>query len=281
MTLKQGYKTCMGCMEPIVTKSVLEAIENPVVVSLATGCLEVASTSYPDSSWTCPTIHSAFGNSAATISGIETAFNVLKRKGEIKENPKFIVIAGDGGTYDIGFQAMSGAFERGHDFVYLCLDNGAYMNTGGQRSSASPYKSKTSTTPGGKVQWRKDLTKIALAHNIPYVAQASVADLEDLKQKAKKAFETKGPAFLNVLVPCPRFWRYDLMNSKKINDLSFQTCFWPIFEVENGKKTVKVPENKIPVEEFLKIQGRFKNLTKEDIDEIQQGVDKKWEELNN
>jgi len=198
----------------------------------------------------------------------------------MKETAKFVVFAGDGGTYDIGLQALSGALERGHDFVYVVLDNGGYMNTGGQRSSASPLGASTSTTPAGKTRFRKDLTKIAAAHHIPYVAQASTFDLEDLKMKLKKALEVKGPALVNVLTACPRFWRVEPANLRKVSQLAADTCFWPIFEIENGKTKINyVPENKLPVDEFVKIQGRFKNISKEQIKMLQDHIDKQWEEL--
>ena len=280
MTLKHEHlNTCTGCVAPLVAKLVMDSAEH-VVASIATGCLEVASTKYPNTAWPIPIIHSAFGNTAATISGIETAYNVLKRKG-MKEEVKFVVFAGDGGTYDIGLQALSGALERGHDFVYVVLDNGGYQNTRGQRSSASPIGSSTSTTPAGKTTFRKDLTKIAAAHNIPYVAQASTFDLEDLKMKLKKALEIKGPALVNVLTACPRFWRVEPINLRKVVQLAADTCFWLSFEIENGKTKINyIPETKVAVDEFVKIQGRFKNISKEQIKMLQGRIDKDWEWLN-
>jgi len=267
-------------MEPLVVKTVLNSTKDKKIVSLATGCLEVASTKYPNSAWKVSTIHSAFGNTAATMAGIETAFNVLKRKKKIKEDIKFLVVAGDGGTYDIGLQALSGAMERGHDFVFLCLDNGAYMNTGGQRSSSTPYGSITSTTPSGKLSFRKDLVKIANAHDIPYIAQASIFDLEDLKMKAKKAFSIKGPSLINVLVPCIRFWRFNIVDLKKINETAIKTNFWPLYEIENGKVKINYKtEKRLPIEEFLKLQGRFKHLDKKQIKIIQEKIDRDYEEL--
>jgi len=279
MKLTPGYKTCVGCVEPIIVKTVMDVIDNPLIVSLATGCMEVSSTKVNENHWNVPLIHSTFGNSAATISGIETAFKVLKKKG-LKEDFKFLVIAGDGGTYDIGLQALSGALERGHNFVYVCLDNGGYMNTGGQRSSSTPYGSKTSTTPEGKITFRKDLVEIAKAHGIKYVAQTSIYDLKDLKMKAKKAFESEGPALINVLSPCTRFWRFEVFNLKKINDLAVDTCFWPSFEIEDGNYKLNYhPSKKIPLKEFLDLQGRFKGLTLEEIEIMQKEVDRRWKNL--
>jgi pyruvate ferredoxin oxidoreductase beta subunit len=280
MRLNSDVKTCLGCVEPIITRIIIEASELPVIVSLATGCLEVSSTKYPGTSWNVPVIHSAFGNSAATISGVEAAYNALRKKGEAKENLNFLVIAGDGGTYDIGLQALSGAMERMHKFVYVCLDNAGYMNTGGQRSSSTPYAGITSTTPEGKPTFRKDLIKIAAAHNIPYIAQASIFDIEDLKRKAKKAFSAQGPALINVLAPCPRYWRFEPQNMRKINELSASTCFWPLFEIENGRTKINyLPEQKMPVETFLSMQGRFKGITKSQIQALQEKIDNEWEEL--
>ncbi|MBW3019917.1 pyruvate ferredoxin oxidoreductase [Candidatus Woesearchaeota archaeon] len=270
--------TCTGCIEPIIARTFLDVCDK-VIVSLATGCLQVSSTKKSNSAWGVPVIHSAFANTAATISGIEAAYNVLKRKGKLEDDIKLLVIAGDGGTYDIGLQALSGALERGHDFVYVCMDNGAYMNTGGQRSSSTPYGSKTSTTPGGKVTFRKDIMKIIEGHNIPYIAQASIADLNDLKEKAKKAFEIKGPAFINVISPCIDFWKFDMRELRNISVKAVDTCFWPVYEIENGKFKLNIPEKKLPVEEFLKIQKRFSNLTKEQIKEIQNKIDRDWNDL--
>ena len=186
-----GHRTCSGCGIPQIVRTVLAAAKTPVVVANATGCLEVTSTIYPYTSWNIPYIHNAFENSAATISGVETAYRVLKKKGKIKKEIKFIVFAGDGGT-DIGLQSLSGALERGHNFLYVLYDNEAFQNTGNQRSSTTPLGAATTTTPEGlihhgKEEFQKDITKIIAAHNIPYVAQASVGNLIDLYNKAEKA----------------------------------------------------------------------------------------------
>ncbi|MBN2248629.1 MAG: pyruvate ferredoxin oxidoreductase [Coriobacteriia bacterium] len=246
----------------------LGAGEDPVVVGCATGCLEVSTTIYPYSSWRTPFIHNAFENSSATISGVEAAFNGLRRAGKIDPDKKvrFVAFGGDGGTYDIGLQALSGAMERGHDMVYVCYDNGAYMNTGIQRSSATPKgawatTSEVGAAQAGKRQIRKDLTAIIAAHGVPYAAQASVSHWKDLTTKAEKAFNTPGPAFLNVFAPCPRGWRIPSSMTVEIAKLAVQTGFWPVYEVEDGvwRQTVRVA-NKKPIEEFLKPQGRFKHL---------------------
>jgi pyruvate ferredoxin oxidoreductase beta subunit len=290
--LAGGHRLCAGCGASIAVRQVLLAAgEDPVVAGCATGCLEVSTTIYPYSSWKTAFIHNAFENSSATISGVEAAFKGLKRAGKIPADKriKFVAFGGDGGTYDIGLQALSGAMERGHDMVYVCYDNGAYMNTGIQRSSATPRGAWATTAEvgpaqAGKVQRRKDLTAIMAAHNIPYAAQASVSHWKDLTTKAEKAFAVEGPAFLNVFAPCPRGWRTPSSQTIEIAKLAVQTGFWPMYEVEDGvwRQTVKVINRK-PVEEFLKPQGRFKHLFKPEnaalLAEIQADVDRAWERL--
>lgn len=207
-----GHRMCAGCGGTIAVRNVLKAIKpgDKAVVGNATGCLEVSSFLYPYTSYKDSYIHNAFENAGATMAGVESAYNVLKRKGKIDDTYKFITFGGDGGTYDIGFQSLSGAMERGHDMVYVCYDNGAYMNTGIQRSSATPMFADTTTTPVGKVsngkpQYRKDLAAIIAEHQVPYVAQTTfVQNFRDLHVKAEKAIYTKGPAFLNIMAPCPR-----------------------------------------------------------------------------
>lgn len=288
--LAGGHRLCAGCGASIAVRQVLlGAGEDPVVVGCATGCLEVSTTIYPYSSWRTPFIHNAFENSSATISGVEAAFNGLKRAGKIDPDKKvrFVAFGGDGGTYDIGLQALSGAMERGHDMVYVCYDNGAYMNTGIQRSSATPKgawatTSEVGAAQAGKRQIRKDLTAIIAAHGVPYAAQASVSHWKDLTTKAEKAFNTPGPAFLNVFAPCPRGWRIPSSMTVEIAKLAVQTGFWPVYEVEDGvwRQTVKV-NNKKPIEEFLKPQGRFKHLfapgNEALLAEIQADVDRAYE----
>ena len=264
--LSGGHRLCAGCGAPIAVRQVLMASDKPVVVACATGCLEVSTTIYPYTAWNCSYIHNAFENAAATISGVESAYKALKRRGKLSDDFNFVAFGGDGGTYDIGLQSLSGAIERGHRFVYCCYDNGAYMNTGIQRSGATPTGAWTTTTPvgkkrPGKLQVRKDLTAIIAAHNIPYAAQASISHWKDLTNKAEKAFKADGPAFLNILAPCPRGWRHPSNETVEIAKLGVQTRYWPLFEVENGKwnLTVKVRKPK-PVEDWLKTQGRFKHL---------------------
>ena len=288
-TLSPGHRLCAGCGASIAVRQILAASNDPVVVASATGCLEVATTIYPYTSWRSPFIHNAFENAAATISGVETMYQSLKKQGKIDKEIKFIAFGGDGGTYDIGLQSLSGALERGHNFVYVCYDNEAYMNTGIQRSSATPRGVWTTTTPvgeviPGKTQYRKDLTGIIAAHNIPYAAQASIWRWNDLIDKAHKAFYTKGPAFINVLSPCHRGWRFPLEDTIKISKLAVQTNFWPLYEVENGKWKINYkPRERLPITEWMKPQGRYKHLlTPENesiVKEIQQEIDDNWERL--
>ena len=440
--LGPGHRLCAGCGASIVVRQVLMGTEEPVVAVCATGCLEVATTIYPYTAWNIPFMHNAFENAASTISGIETAYRALKKKGKIKKEIKFVAFGGDGGTYDIGLQALSGALERGHNFVYVCYDNEAYMNclslssliatkdglkkiteikvgdevyafdmkthqlvlkrcsgifdngvkdvyelstlhhsikatsnhpflvaiedikggtsriscktktevfawktleqtrigdeitilkgleegfeyeevvsikyvgkeptldlrvedehnfiangivvhnTGIQRSGATPYGASTTTAPAGKVipgklQFRKDLTAIVAAHRIPYVAQATISNWNDLVTKSQKAFAVEGPAFLNVLSMCHRGWRYPQEDTVKIAKLAVETGFWPLIEVENGvwRFTYK-PKQRKSIEEFLKVQGRFKHLFTEQnkhlIAEIQKEIDSNWTRL--
>ena len=288
-----GHRMCAGCGAPPVIRTILRAVkeDDDVVVTSATGCLEVSSCIYPYTSWKDASfIHSAFENAGATCSGVETAYRALKKKGKINKNVKFIAFGGDGGTYDIGLQSLSGAMERGHDMVYVCYDNGAYMNTGTQRSSATPHYADTTTAPAGKVQngksqQRKDLTEIMVKHNIPYVAQTAMyGNFKDIYEKAEKAIYTEGPCFINALSPCPRGWGYNSEDLILIQKLAVDSCFWPLYEVENGVYHINYkPVNKIPVDEFLKMQKRFKHLFKPGnewmIKEIQEEVDEKWEYL--
>jgi len=287
--LTGGHRMCAGCGASVVVRQIMLALDGPAVVANATGCLEVATTIYPYTAWRCSWIHSAFENAAATISGVEAAYRTLLRQGRISEGWRFIAFGGDGGTYDIGLQSLSGALERGHRIVYVCYDNGAYMNTGIQRSSATPLGAATTTSPAGKVvpgkpQHRKDLTAIAVAHNIPYVAQASPSHWNDLVTKAQKAFAADGPAFLNVLAPCPRGWRHGSHETIEMARLAVETCYWPLYEVENGvwRLTYK-PRQKKPVVEWLKRQGRFRHLFAENreavLEEIQRHVDTNWQAL--
>jgi len=290
--LAPGHRLCAGCAEPTVVRQILHAIDTPVVIGVSTGCLEVSTTVYPFTSWRVPWIHNAFENSATTISGAEAAFKALKRRGAIPEDKEitFLAFGGDGASYDIGLQFISGALERGHKFIYVCLNNEAYMNTGIQRSSATPRGAHTTTSPAGEVlqgktQWRKPFTKIMAAHDIPYVAQTAPHNWRDLMTKAKKAAAADGPAVLNVLAPCPRGWRHATDGALDISQLAADTCYWPMYEVENGYKvTVNYkPREKKPVAEWFQTQGRFRHLFRPAnaglLEEIQQKVDEEWTRL--
>lgn len=267
--LAPGHATCAGCGIPAIVRTVLGATNEPVIVSNATGCLEVTTTIYPNTSWKVPYIHSAFGNAAATASGIDAAQKFLEKSGKIKKIAKIIAFGGDGGTYDIGLQALSGALERRHNFLYVCYDNEGYMNTGGQRSGGTPLAANTETEPAGeksfgKTKLKKDLMEIVKAHGISYLAQANVAYIEDLKKKAKKALETEGPSFLLVLQPCTNIWKFPTSQYVNVGKLATETNFWPLYEIENGKYVINyVPKERKPIEEFLKVQGRFKHLFSE------------------
>ncbi len=292
--LSPGHRMCAGCGATIGVRAVLRALHegDEAVIGNATGCLEVSSYMYPYTAWEDSYIHNAFENAGATLSGVETAYRALKKKGKIKEdtNYKFITFGGDGGTYDIGFQSLSGAMERGHDMVYVCYDNGAYMNTGIQRSSATPRFADTTTTPVGtesvgKLQSRKDLASIIAEHNVPYVGQSTFTkDFKDIHTKSEKAIYTEGACFLNLLTPCPRGWRYEMADIMEICQLAIDTCYWPLFEVDHGQwRLTYEPKNKLPIEDFLIKQGRFKHLFKPEngdlIAQFQEEVDRRWEDL--
>ncbi|MDY7075958.1 MAG: thiamine pyrophosphate-dependent enzyme [Chloroflexota bacterium] len=288
--LAPGHRLCAGCGASIIVRQMLAAIDDPVVIANATGCLEVATTIYPYTAWRVPWIHNAFENVASTISGVEAAYRSLVRQGKIPEQDvKFLAFGGDGGTYDIGIQALSGAVERGHQFLYVCYDNGAYMNTGIQRSSATPFGAHTTTSPAGKVipgkqQFRKDLTGIMTAHGIPYVGQAAPSKWKDLMQKTRKAVDCGGPAFMNVLSSCNRGWRHGTDETIELTQLAVDTCYWPLYEVEDGEwRLTYKPKEKKPVIRWLERQGRFRHVFRPEnehmIDELQVEVDLRWERL--
>ena len=287
--LAGGHRMCAGCGAPIVVRQVLMGTSDPVVVAAATGCLEVSTTIYPYTSWTGSYIHTAFENAAATLSGVETAFRSLKKQGKIEDNIEFIAFGGDGGTYDIGLQSLSGAMERGHKMLYVCYDNGAYMNTGFQRSGATPVGAWTTTSPVGKAhpgkeQNRKDLTAIMIAHGLKYVAQASPHDPRDLVRKAARALATDGPTFLNILSPCPRGWRSDGQESISLAREATNTCYWPLYEVIDGEYHLTYkPKEKLPLRPWLRKQGRFAHLFKPGneqlLESVQAWVDHEWEKL--
>jgi len=287
--LRGGHALCQGCGAPMIVRTILDSIETPTIVINATGCLEVATTRYPTTAWNVPWIHVAFENAAAVASGVETAYRALHKRGRLDETLTFVVFGGDGGTYDIGLQALSGALERGHRFVYVCYDNEAYMNTGIQRSSATPFAATTTTTPAGsqafgKAQQRKDIAAIAVAHGIPYVGQAAGADWQDLSEKAERAAAAEGPAFLNVLSDCPLGWGHEARLGPRLGRLAIETRFWPLYEVVDGwYRLTYMPRKHVPIEEWLGLQKRFAHLFANDdrslVAEIQRRVDADWERL--
>lgn len=286
-----GHSACAGCAFPSIVRAVLGEVKDEVVVANATGCLEVTSSLYPYTAWKTPWIHNAFENAAATISGVERAYEILKRKGKLPKDKKikFVAFGGDGGTYDIGLQSLSGALERGHNFLYVLYDNEGYMNTGNQRSSATPYGAATETTPSGKASFgktelRKNLMDIVNAHHIPYLAQANVAYMADLKRKAQKALAVDGPSFLSVFSPCTNNWKFPTSQYVAIAKLATETNFWPLYEIENGKyKITFEPKDVRPLTDFLKTQGRFKHLFSEKnkpvIDRMQQLANEEFARL--
>ena len=267
--LSGGHRMCAGCGSPIAVRTVLRALdpEDKAVVCSATSCLEVSTFMYPYTAWKDSFIHNAFENAAATISGVETAYRAMKKRGKIDDTYKFIAFGGDGGTYDIGFQSLSGAMERGHDMVYVCYDNEAYMNTGVQRSSATPPAARTATTqiagdePGNQWGQGKDVPLIAMAHGIPYVATATVADLRDLERKVTKAMSMHGARYIHILVPCPLGWGAASGQTIHLARLAQQTGLFPVFEAEYGEVThVSHIRRQEPVESYLKLQKRFAHL---------------------
>ncbi len=291
--LASGHSMCAGCAAPIVVRQILKAVEGKPLLTNATGCLEVATSIYPYTAWKTPWIHTAFENAAATASGIAAMLKVYERRGELKERPPVIAFSGDGGTFDIGFQALSGAFERGHDYLHVLYDNEAYMNTGIQRSGGTPHGAWTTTSEAGTVipgkqEWKKPIARIMVEHNAPYVATVSPAYWQDLITKVRKGLAVDGPAFIHAIAPCPRGWRFPSNESVELARLAVQTCVFPLWECENGEYKVSTPsmlyvrqpERKKPVVDYLKVQGRFRHLFRperpEILESIQNHVDKEW-----
>jgi len=279
-----GHRMCAGCAAPIIVRWILKLAGPNTIVTNATGCLEVATTPYPHTAWKVPWIHVAFENAAAVAAGIDAAIKAMG-----KENVNIIAFGGDGGTVDIGFQALSGMIERGHNVLYVLYDNEAYMNTGIQRSGATPYGAWTTTSqvgpaiPVGKRESKKPIAQIVAAHNPSYVATANPAFFNDFKKKVEKALSKKGPKFLHVISACCTGWRFDPSKSIEILRLATETGFFPLWEWEGGPWTnIKItykPKQRKPVREYLKMQGRFRHLTDEEIEKIQRMVDEWWAEI--
>jgi pyruvate ferredoxin oxidoreductase beta subunit len=289
--LAGGHSLCQGCGIPLVVRAVLNTFTKPVVVVNATGCLEVATTRFPTTAWNVPWLHVAFENAAAVASGVESAQRALRRRHALPagEDVAVVVFAGDGGTYDIGLQALSGALERGHRFLFVCYDNEAYMNTGIQRSGATPFGASTTTSPAGlvsfgKAQQRKDMTAIAIAHHVPYVGQAAASHWQDLSEKVERAAAVDGPAFLNVLTDCPLGWGHEPRLSARVLNAAVDSLFWPLYEVVDGRHRLTYePETVVPIEDWLRPQARFAHLLRPEAEglvaEIQQRIDTEWEDL--
>ena len=281
-----GHRACIGCGEALAVRMACKVLGDNVIIVNATGCMEIVSSQLPFSSWTVPWIHTLFENTAAVASGIEAGLKVLTRKGiRDMSATKAVAMAGDGGTSDIGLQALSGALERGHNMLYICFDNEAYMNTGIQRSSATPYGATTTTSPAGKTSvgqftWKKNLPAIAVAHDIPYVATACPSHYRDLMNKVKKGMDVKGPAYIQILSPCPTGWRCPTDNAVDMGRQAVQCGMFPLYEVENGNYKINYnPETLKPVADYLKAQGRFRHLSEVEIKRIQDKVDQDWAKL--
>ena len=281
-----GHRACIGCGEALAVRLACKALGDDVIITNATGCIEIISSQLPYTSWRLPWIHTLFENTAAVASGIEAGLKAMIRKGRgLAVEAKVVAIAGDGGTSDIGLQALSGALERGHDFLFLCFDNEAYMNTGIQRSSATPYGASTTTSPAGKVSigqfaWKKDVPAIVVAHNAPYVATACPSYPFDLMDKVKKGLETNGPAYVHILSVCPTGWRCLPELSVRIGRLAVETGIFPLYEVENGQYKLSFDFPKLrPVDDYLKSQGRFKHLSPDEIKKIQARVTEEYQKL--
>jgi pyruvate ferredoxin oxidoreductase beta subunit len=284
--LAEGHSFCIGCGEALAIRLALKALGQNTIIAMATGCAEVCTTPLPVTSWRLPWLHTLFENTAAEISGIEEGLKTLMRKGKIPQSDiNSVAIAGDGGTSDIGLQALSGAIERGHDFLYICLDNEAYMNTGIQRSGSTPYGASTTTSPAGKfsigqVTWKKNMPEIVAAHNAPYVATACPSYPFDLMKKVKKGAEVKGPAYVHVLAVCPTGWRTAPESTVEIGRLAVETGIFPLYEVEEGRYKLNVDRPKLkPVVEYLKVQGRYRHLPEEEIQKIQERVNQDYAQL--
>ncbi|WP_006786697.1 thiamine pyrophosphate-dependent enzyme [Thiorhodospira sibirica] len=262
--LEAGHRACQGCGEALAARLVTEAAGPDVMIANATGCLEVFTTPYPHSAWRLPWVHAVFGNAAAVAAGIEAALKQQQRA------TKVLAFAGDGGTFDIGFQALSGMMERGHDVLFVCYDNEAYMNTGVQRSGSTPHAAMTTTSPSGKARMgkrhmKKDILSIISAHHIPYAATASVAYPSDLRKKVRRGLLTEGPSFLQVHVPCPLGWGHSGALTVEIARLAVQSGLFPLLEMERGEVVGTMPiRTPRPVADYLRLQGRFGHLFGED-----------------
>ncbi|PAF51375.1 pyruvate ferredoxin oxidoreductase [Helicobacter sp. 13S00401-1] len=286
-----AHLLCPGCAHGMIVREVLNAVDGPIAIGNSTGCLEVSTAVYPHTAWDIPWIHIGFENGSTAICGAEAMYKALAKKGRYTgKKPKFVAFGGDGATYDIGFQFISGCFEREHDFTYICVDNENYANTGGQRSSSTPMGASTSTTPAGSVSYgkkehKKDMIAIMAAHGAPYVAQVSPSKWKDMSVKIKRAIDTEGPCFINAVSACTTEWKFDHNKTVDICDLAVDSHFFPLYEIINGHELniTYRPKNVVPVRDYLAAQGRFKHLFKKEnehiIDLLQKEVDERWNAL--
>jgi pyruvate ferredoxin oxidoreductase beta subunit len=281
-----GHRACIGCGEALAVRLAAKAAGENIIVANATGCMEVISSQLPATAWRMPWIHTLFENTAAVASGVEAALKALERKGKRSaKGTKVIAMAGDGGTTDIGLQALSGALERYHDLLYICFDNEAYMNTGIQRSSSTPFGASTTTSPAGKKSigqrtWKKNMPAIAVAHNIPYVATACHSYPFDLMDKVKKGLAVSGPAYVHVLSVCPTGWRSTPDLSVRLGRLAVETGIFPLYEVVDGKYNLTMDISPLrPVKDYLSTQGRFRHLSDDMVKEVQVRVNKEYKLL--
>lgn len=282
----EGHRGCQGCGEALALRQVLKVAGPNTIVCSATGCMEIITSPYPETAWRVPWIHVAFENAAAVAAGVEAGIKILQKKGRYREGKvNIIAFGGDGGTADIGLQALSGALERFHDFTYVCTDNEAYMNTGIQRSSSTPYGASTTTSPTGKESigqktQKKSLPQIVAAHDIPYLATACPSYPLDLMNKTRRAIDTVGPTYLHVLSPCPTGWGHAIDMAIEMGRLAVETGVFPLYEVVDGKLTLNIKmDQRKPVIEYMKPQGRFRHLKPDEIEKIQQRVDENYEKL--
>ena len=283
--LAPGHRACVGCAEELAVRLVVKALGKDIIIANATGCTEIVSSPFPYTSWRVPWIHTLFENTAAVASGIESGITALSRKGKYTSKTKVVAMGGDGATADIGIQALSGALERKHNFIYFCFDNEAYMNTGVQRSSATPFGASTTTSPAGSASigqttWKKNMPAIAAAHDIPYVATACPSYPFDLINKVNKAKNINGPSYIHILAVCPTGWRSAPNLSVDLGRLAVRTGVFPLYEIENGIYALNVdPAQLRPVEDYLKLQGRFRHLSAEHIAQIQERVTAEYAKL--
>ena len=288
-----AHLLCPGCAHSMIVRELMNCTDDNLVISTSTGCLEVSTAVYPYTSWDTSWIHIGFENSATAAAGAEAMHKARKRKGTLK-NPdapvKFVAFGGDGSTYDIGFQWLSGAVERGHNFTYICLDNENYANTGGQRSSSTPIGANTTTAPAGRVSYgekqnKKDMMAIMAANGASYVAQVAPNKWKNMAQAFQKALATDGPCYINAMSACTTEWKFDPKDTINISDLATDSLVFPLYEIVNGTELniTYRPKNVLPVKDYLAAQGRFKHLFKPEnaylIEEWQKRVDAKWDYL--